>query len=339
MTIDKNLIWKTIRGAFPDPAVEITELVVDLAIRAMQASWRKEYQDAFGVEPLPEGSPDVLLEPVDLGPVDAPDGPVYYIGHAVHRRASPITHQFHAHLPHVRVQLPDGGAPEIKTLSGIVYAGDHLLYNVGMVRDYVEEQELLRGGSFTVNRVDVITPARFAGARFGAIAIYLLYAHSTDAAPWGYILEAGMATGQPRTLYFSPGWRVPVVRRSFYQPTPDSSPKNFYRGRLYVVDPKRATAQTRAIGGDPYQLRIESFRTNPMKDDKATPYHGVTVTYERVAQPSIVFPALLTLQAACRVALIEETMGRELPDIGPLTGVLAELGRQLPWDNTPSKET
>lgn len=336
MTIKRDTIWKMLRAAFPDPVVEITETVVELAIRAMQGAWKPEYRDLFGIE---EPDPSTLLPLTPTGGEQAatvPAGsPVYYIGHASHRRASPFTDEFIGHLPHVRVQLPADGQPAIETAGGIVYAGDHLMFNVAMVNEYLEDQAALFNKHHQVERVDLITPARFAGSRFGAIAVYLLYELSTDPTPFGYVLEAGMATGQPRTLYFSPAWD-PIVRRSFYKPTPDADPKNFYRGRLKVAS---ASAQSGSgwqyEAGDPVSLTVESFRESPLKNKNADPYHTTTVRYERVTSPGIVFPALLTLQAACRVALIEHTMGRELPDIGPLTVVLAELGRQLPWETMP----
>lgn len=333
MTIKKDLIWKTLRAAFPDPVIEVTELTVDLAINAMQMSWRPEFEAAFGIV-KPAAHVTALLNELDPGAITAQTDGVFYIGHAAHRREAPITDAFVAHLPHVRVRLPETGEPAIGTAGGVVYAGDHLLYNLEMIRDYLADQAILTGKTYSVRRVDVITPARFAGSRFAAIALHLLYRQENDIIPWGYILEAGMATGQPRTAYFSPGWHEPIVRRSYYQPTPDSSPKHFYRGQLTLNTSLQADGELLA---NPAKLVIEAFRTNPETDESAAPYHVTTVTYESVASPGMVIPALLTLQAACRVALIEQTMGRELPDVGPLTFVLAELGKQLPWDLAPTQ--
>jgi hypothetical protein len=338
MTINRDAVWGLLRAAFPDPVVEITEAVVELTIRAMQHAWKQEYEDVFGITKpttqvnLLEGMAASIHATIHPGPA-----PRFYLGHARHKRSVPFVSQFTAVLPHVRVRLPESGEPAIDTFGGIVYAGDHLLHNLAMVNDYLEEQGLLANEHFQAERVDLITPARFAGARFGAIAIYLLYRHASDTEPFGYVLEAGMATGEPRTTYFSPDGGM-IVRRSFYQPTPDSSPKNYYGAMLEIVRPDpimpRAGDWPMMIG-DPRQLIIDSFRENPLKDENAKAYHTTTVLYEPVENPGIVFPALLTLQAACRVAVIEQAHGRELAGVGPLTGILADLGRQLAWDVAP----
>ena len=326
MTINKSLVWKMLRGAFPDEAVVITELVVDLAVKAMQISWKPEYFDAFGIEQPSSPVSDLLEAGIDaLQDGTHQEGVSYYIGHARHMRRSPFVDAFVGHVPHVRVSLPEEGEFQIDTSAGIVYAGDHMLHNLPMVRQYLVDQ----GSTMPqLERVDLVTPARFAGARFGAVGFYLLY-KKADGFPEAYILEAGMATGEPRTLYYSPGWKEPIVRRSFYQPTPGSDPKNYYRGQLSTLG-----------GVEPYQLVIEAFaadkKTSSERAIEHGPYHTTIVTYEKVASPGIVFPALLTLQAACRVALIEQTRGRDLPDVGPvLTAILAELGKQLPWETMP----
>jgi hypothetical protein len=335
MTINRDLIQKVLKAAFPDPLVEIGEAVIDVAVAAMQMGWRTEYQDAFGVT-RPDSPVNVLLDAgaALIATISPTTDAIYYVGHATHLRHVPFTDQFVAHLPHVRIRLPEAGEPAIDTGAGggIVYAGDHMIFNVAMMNDYLEDQSLLTGEHLEVERVDLITPARIAGARFAAVAVYLLYRNAADALPVGYVLEGGMATGQARTLYYAPGM-TPIVRRSFYQPTPSSSAKNYYRGDFRLAPPNQLSteASPEAV------LKIEAFRANPIKDPTVLPYHTTTVRFERVSTPALVFPALLTLQAACRVALIEHTMGRELPDVGPLTGLLAELGRQLPWDVLPQE--
>ncbi len=129
-----------------------------------------------------------------------------YFGDATHHRVKamppaqqPMQSEFTVPLPMVRVTLPetlDASALTIATEIGDVDLGkDHLLGSVDLIHAKYGGAPYL---GYRPGRVDLITPARFAGGRFAAMALYLGYRHKADRAPSFYLLEAGTATGTPR---------------------------------------------------------------------------------------------------------------------------------------------
>ena len=55
--------------------------------------------------------------------------------------------------------------------------------------------------------------------------------------------------------------------------------------------------------------------------------------FQRVGLPDFTLPAILTVQAAERIALIAETMS--IPNAVPLELLLSELAYLLPWVTLP----
>ena len=291
-----------LRTVFPDPRVavasELVEIVASALPEEIQESLFGEVLDAvLGNEPAEETASVVG----------------YYEAHAEHTRFAADqskVHSFVAALPMVRVLLPET-KQDIATKIGIVYAGDHRLYTLPL---FVEHYAAFLG--WTPTRVEVLTPARFFGARFAAVATYVLYDGDKIR---GYVLEAGMATGEPMVMYASPEG-APIFRRSGYAPTPFSATSNFYRGNALFSEKR-----------EPVSLEVDVFDHVSAKN----PHVQVLVAYQPVVELARVWPAVLTAQAAMRVAAIAERLGKPMSGVELVAPLLAHYGRALPWSVQP----
>ncbi|WP_437683550.1 hypothetical protein [Sorangium sp. So ce131] len=310
----------TLAKTFPD-TTQITDAMVDSAVEAMWRDYRPEYAE-MGVPPPPPAGPEAFGEAW----VDATkSGFPIYVAHATHHRTlkkgsvTPMQSRFMGNLPVVRVTLPPKltGARDhvISTPLGEVYlAGDHLVGSIELIASkYAGKAHL----GYTPERVDLITPARLNGMRFGAIAMYLGYRHMHDPEPSFYLLEAGTAMGEAKVLYFGKTIDATIVQPSWYDPTPFSSPSNTYRGHI------------RVDGVDPVHLSVQAFEPG-----HTSPYIEVNVDYERVTALSVPWPLDLVLGATQRVALIGQTMG--VPSGIPLEGLWAMAGSRLRWIQAPT---
>lgn len=316
-----------LRTAFPDPDVRITDEAVTASLSALslEASKRPEMFGGHGVDllPLEEGFP------VSKSPSGKEDPRLvgYWLARGTHHRTSPIESKFPVQLGFVEVSVCDGweGNP-IETEIGTMYAGDHKLYSLQVAKDYLKDvSAALQIKVPPLDRVHVISLARSGGARFGAIGVYLFYAEG-EKKPFSYVLEAGMATGESRVLYFGPDFHLPILRRSFYKPTPFSDPSYKYRGLVTLSE----------LG------EIEKLLVEAQKTDKDPAHIRIEIDYTPVPAKDApnVFPAMLTIQAACRVAAIAEASGVPFPDLGPLTPLFAHLGRELyPWIVKPGAKS
>lgn len=287
-----------LRAVYPDPRVDITNMLVETTIRALpeevQESLFGEVIGAVTGLPIPEEESAEVLG--------------YYLARATHERHG--VHRFTATLPMVRVRLPET-RQDVATRIGIVYAGDHKLHSrEKFVFHYDGHLD------FAVGDIELLTPARYFGARFGAIATYLVKDKNGKLA--AYVLEAGMATGEPVVIYLAPELG-PIMRRSWYTPTPFSSDTHIYEGLARAED-----------DGEPRSLEVQ-VRT----EKGAAPHLTATVEYERVENPPTVWPALLTAEAAIRVATIAERLGKPVPGAEWAVPVLAKFGRTLDWEKKP----
>jgi hypothetical protein len=312
-------IRNALRGAFPDPRASIDDDVVDHCVEAMQLNYRPEYAK-IGVVQDTNLVTQATRSAIGAKPIT---GFTYYLAHAEHHRLKqsvgdkPVTSKFVGKLPCVMYSLPDVWKDTIETGIGQIFSGDHLLYDLETFGKHYEKKL-----GFRPKKVNVVTPARQAGARFGAIACYIAFREEGDTKPVAYVLEAGMATGEPMVLYLSDpkDMDAELVRRSWYVPTPFSSSENSYHGKL-----------TFDADGGPAQLVVESW-----KKGDTDPYIRITVDYEKKDVPVAMYPAFLTLQAALRVAAIADAQGIEVPGMGVLTPVFAALGRDLlDWSDKP----
>ncbi len=308
-----ELIRATIKNAFPGPGNEVSNEIVDAFIREIRR------------RALP--GTEALLLPTPPPPAEEPTTAIatypLYLASAAHDRVlamdstKPFNSAFVGHLPNVRVPLPQALSytnTSVSTEIGTVnFARDHLAGSVELIGRLYAEQL-----GYTPARVDLITPARKLGVRFGAIAIYLGYRNESDTSPSFYVLEAGLATGQAAMLYLGKTMETTIVQPSGYLPTPFASPDNTYTGTLLVENDQ------------PVQLVVKSNAPN------LPHYIQVTINYAPVSTNPGIWPGTLTVDAIARVAAIGQAMAVPTGMPRAFEDVMAELGRLfLPWIEKP----
>jgi len=291
-----------LRNVFPDDRIAIASEFVELVASALP----EEVQESLFGEVL-----DLVLGNERREEAQSVIG--YYEAEATHTRFNPDgskVHRFTAVVPMARVLLPEV-REDISTKIGIVYAGDHRLYTRPI---FIEHYKSFIG--WEPERIELLTPARMFGARFAAVATYALFKRGGEFG--GFVLEAGMATGEPMVLYASPNGET-LIRRAGYAPTPFSLSSHFYRGRAFFR------------GAEPDSLLVDVL---PHPTSTA-PIVSVAVNYASVVEVDAKWPAKLTVEAAMRVAAIAERLGKPVPGAELVAPVLAELGRALPWEMKP----
>ena len=207
----------------------------------------------------------------------AGDGIRYYDAEARHVRKDPPGYDdFVGHLQMVRVTLPEETPTNFDTEYGTVEPQDHLLATLKEAR-----QEYGHALPYEINRLDLVTPARFWGTRFGAISVYLGYEEPAQE-PTFYILEGGTATGEARVTYFADKMDDVIYNYAGYKPTPFSSPVNAYTGTL-------------SLSGDrPRRLTVASRQLNKLR-----PYMHLIVDFkERDVPAAVVWPGFNIMRAA-----------------------------------------
>jgi len=306
----RSTLWRAFPGA---PIERVTDAVVDAFISELQ---RRGFEgiDTLGL-PAPAAA-SALCETAASYPL--------YLAHATHQRvhpmdsAQPFQSTFVGELPTVRVPLPwalNYENTQLSTAIGTIdFARDHLAGSVELItRLYSAEL------GYVPARVDLVTPARHLGARFGAIALYLGYRAAPDQRPSFYVLEAGLATGQAAMLYLGKTLNETIVLPSGYQPTPFSAPDNTYTGTLVVKDDQ------------PVSLRVQAQAPNlPW-------YIQVEVDYQAVSTAPGIEPLSLMLAAIARVAALGNAM--QVPTGMPALAqeVLGEMALLfLPWVQKPA---
>ncbi len=205
----------------------------------------------------------------------------YYWAEARHVRSSPEGFApFVGKLGMVRVTLDADTPRTYKTAFGRVSPGDHLIDTV-----FEANQKYSRGLGYSLQRVDLITPAR-EGLRFGAISVFLGYRDASDKSPSCYILEAGTATGQPKVLYLGKEIGKSINAYSGYEPTPFACASHAYLGTFTL---KPGT-------DEPDQLAISARSTEGGKSH--VPYIDVTIRWtEQLGSVHNIWPGFLIARA------------------------------------------
>jgi hypothetical protein len=307
-------IRRALTRAFP--AANIDDEVIGLVADALS-----------GPRPPPRSAAESPEKEPIVRTVREKDHPLY-VGHAVHHRHKsmgpsprPMESRFTKALPLVRVRLPEKLTAEttvIQTEIGDVdLVRDHLLGSIDLIASKYGDVAHL---GFRPGRVDLLTPARSVGARFGAISVYLGYRAAGDKAPAFYMLEAGTATGDAKMIYFSPSMAPITNVTSYYQPTPFVTMQNTYSGGVTMSPAPRED--------EPLSLLVES-RTPGDPD----PYLTVLVSYVRSPTIELPMPVELIVNAAARVAAIARAMGVSSSE--PLQDVLADLAKSFYWMDGP----
>lgn len=307
MTISKDQAVDAMKcvldATFPDPRFPCSKELAAVALSVLP----EELQTSVVGE---------VLAPLAGQPAHRRDRQVigYYEARARHTRRG--VSQFVGRLPMAWINLPPG-VEDIETELGICFAGDRKFPSLKELKAHYENPGLV---DYAIAHATLLTPPRYYGARFGAIATYMLYdAHN---ALRGYVLEAGMATGEAVVTYYGGAPGEEITRQSWYQPTPFSNDKNYYRGRA-TFDKE----------GKPSGLHVEVC-TAP----RADAHVHVTVGYIEASNPDPVWPAKLTAEAAGRVAAIGEKLGKPVGSglANLLAPALAEWARNtLEWETKP----
>jgi hypothetical protein len=304
-------------AAFPDSKPDDRDAQIEALVHEMWSRWDPCMARDLGLPPPPAAMPKAIARPL----VSAGSDPAtYYVAEATHRRATAAPHDaFVGHLPVVRVRAPQSGEATIHTGGGDVYSGDHLVYSVDDVN-----AKFANALGYQATRVDIVTPPRLWGARFAAVAAFIGY-RDPNGPPSFYLLEAGMATGEPKVLFFGKTMDTEIVDWSSYTPTPFSAANHRYVGKLAV-----------SATGEPVALSVKAFR-KPKNGNafEPNPYIAIDAVYEKATGPSELFPAAITAQAALRVAAIAEAL--DMDPFHPFTGLMADLGNALPWLTKPVK--
>jgi hypothetical protein len=184
--------------------------------------------------------------------------------------------------------------PTIHTPAGDLLPVDRLNPSVDVLWATYHTDPLLKFGR--PERVDMITPPRLTGARFGAISIYLCYAKQNDPGPSFYILEAGLATGQARMPFLGRTMDHTIVSQTQYKPTTFSQLYHYYVGTL---------SMRQDAPNEPDVLRVKVFNKQPPSDQ----YLSVTVEYIKRSSPLMTNPFWLTVTAGARVQAIADALG------------------------------
>lgn len=213
----------------------------------------------------------------------------YYEVRAIHDRQKPDLDPFTGRLTMARVTLPERRAKNIDTGIGDILKTDHFYRSV---------EEFKRNYKGTppfddTTRLDLITPPRSCFVRFGAISVYLGYRFN-EKTPSFYVLEAGTAVGNPKTIYASPSFDNELRRYTDYKPTPFTHKSHIYVAKL-------------SLNGDsPGILTVQAH-----KKPGQSPYMRLTVNFTETTKPNNVWPGLHILRAA---AIVESRM-RKVPRV------------------------
>lgn len=296
-----------VQQSFPDVQSVVHEQHADaLVLQVWNTHDDAGCREILGVPKPPQATIDAIA--AKAPPAPPVDAFTYYVAHARHARYDHPTHAFTGYLPLVRVRLvaKTVNAVTIKTAIGDVIPQDHLFASVSQI-GFKYGDDI----GFQPERVDLITPARHGGARFGAIAVYLGYKNANDAEPSFYVLEAGLATGESRMAFLSPDMDVIPPRKKWYKPTPFTTEDSYYTGSLEMN------------GDEPDKLIVHALSPS------LTPEVEVVVTYEKTA-PKPIWPALITAEAAARIGSIGVKRGQLI-----FEDILAPIGDHLPWEIKP----
>ena len=319
------------------PSGTISDDNVEQAVIAAWANYRPEYA-TIGIPPKPQqpGLSDQLTQKFEAqtllaAPTDALKYPIY-IGHGHHHRMKasmsnlPFQSEFTIQIPYVRVPLPAklSGNPQVdmyKTVVGEVrLSSDHLLGSIDQITEKYGDAAHL---GYAPARVDLVTTPRYSGSRYaGALAIYLGYRNAGDKVPSFYLLEGGMATGEPKMIFFAKTMDVTIKAVANYQVTPFANKNNIYTGKVTMS------------ASDPNEPDTLTIRATAQ--GQTDPYIQVDNRLERVTNLKPQIGALDFYESGLRIALIAKAMGINVYGVpSPIQNAMAAAGSQFDWQVKP----
>lgn len=282
-----------IEKAFPSAKADAATIALMLeGLKATEEDFARAIHEILGGDYLPVDDNHPLLDLLK----DLFGHHTAYEMHATHLRSQPIYSCFTGVVKAVRVTLHETGRLPFFTPYGGVYNVDHLLFTVNDVRTFIQKQQ----PDFPAfERVDLITPARKDFLRFAPVAIFLGYEKQHSTKPSFFILEAGLATGEPMVLYFAPTMDHVIQQHTGYVPTPFTKASNWYVSTLSMT------------GNEPNLLAIEGTES---LDER--PYITITCQYAVLSDAGKpIFPGSQTMEAGVRLATIATALGCTLDPI------------------------
>ena len=201
----------------------------------------------------------------------------YYNVDSRHVRLIPKMAVFTGKLSMVRVTLPKTKGVDFQTDIGSVLQRDHLYRSIKEFKKTYPEKPYNQ-----TTRLDLITPPREHGVRFGAISVYLGYTKKSKK-PSFYVLEAGTAIGEPKVPFVCDEIGGQIIAFSDYKPTPFANKSNIYVGTLT------------GAGDSPKVMSMTSRRNNQK------PYIEVKATFKETKKPRNIWPGFLITAAAMLV--------------------------------------
>jgi hypothetical protein len=305
-----------IQRAFPSSKADAATIALMLeGLKATEEDFARAIHEILGGDYLPVDDKHPLMDLLR----DLFGKHTLYEMHATHLRMQPIYSCFTGVVKAARVTLHETGRLPIFTAYGGVYNVDHLLFTVGDVRAFVEAQQ---PGFPAFERVDLITPARKDFLRFAPVAIFLGYEKQHSPTPSFFILEAGLATGEPMVLYFAQTMDHVIEQHTGYVPTPFTKVDNWYRSTLSMSHG----------GAEPDVLAIEGSTALTER-----PYIAITCQYAVLDQAgSTIFPGSQTMEAGVRLATIATALDCTLD---PIEAWAAKWGvDHYEWNIVPAAE-
>lgn len=288
----KRILTRTLESCFPDSRVgphDLDALAVAIYAHRDQFELEGPLGASVAALDLSRYSDQLDLLAAELPPLAGTQAAAaattyrYYWVEAEHKRLIPEGYDpFVGQLAMARVTLPATQPKAVSTLIGHVRPDDHLIATVYEANDKYSGEL-----GYELARVDLVTPPRSSGARFGAISVMLGYRDASDL-PSCYILEAGTATGTPRVLYLGRTKRARINRYCGYKPSPFASPQHAYRASL-------------SIRGD--NPKLLSVTARQVKDGTSLPeYMQLTAKFrEQRGRPRSIAPVFLIARAAAIV--------------------------------------
>ncbi|MFT4627927.1 MAG: hypothetical protein ACI8PZ_006621 [Myxococcota bacterium] len=306
-------ITALIQKAFPGTTADIALVALMLeGLKASEADFVRSLEQWLSA-PIASVTRDTPTdEAVDGITVDC----TTYHCESTHLRMTPIYSCFTGIVKAVRVRLQQTARLPYMTPYGIVWNHDHIVFTVDDMREWIAKTD---PNFMSFERVDLITPARKDLVRFAPVAVFLGYAKADDPVPSFFVLESGLATGEPAVLYLAPTIDSTIDHRTAYMPTPFTSPNNWYLSTLTLQD-----------GDEPKTLVIEG---REHKNER--PYISITLSFAVESQPGeIIEPIRQVAEAAIRIAAIGDGLGCVL---GLIDEWVAKYGlRHYPWNLSPA---
>ncbi len=301
-----------LRWAYPHTRSHLPDHVVDGVYSVLDQKHGVRFKGDINTKPLPTRHDD------DYESHEV----TYYLTWPDHGRSKAPYERFCQPVPMVRFSLPRDGQEIVNTLLGDAYPNDRKFNNL---TDAVNRLKPTLG--YAPGRVDLLTPLRSADARFAALAMYLGYKKADDKQPTFFVVEAGLATGQPKVLYLAPTVDQGVNTQAAFSGTPFNMPWHWYKAKLEMTDEDPDVPQKLTIRGIRHK-GAEAFITVNLHFYKLPRDKRLILSYYAL-------PIVFLAEATARLAAIANALNVPTAMGGFLQGILGDIGKTMMWQVKP----